>query len=466
MTFLIEPGLPLPQANSKSDRTGSNAHEAGSGDAFARSLEKDRDAAKNDRDVPTTAKDKAENSEKQPPLLASRQNGEADTAAEMKGAASPADAALQSGDAAESIDAGEAELLAAEELPAESESTEVSEDADKVSLAGATIVPTDTSQPPAETDVSPNDTSESVAATETRKDTDIPKADQAPAPEAQVMTVQSTGSRETNQSGIRTPLKDTSVGARNVSESSAAANSESAEATVQQTAAPEGKTVEVSSQKADPVEQDDAFQTKLSETATGGNSETGKTGSPAHASSAPDAGSQIFTSALGTSPISQTAAQSPQTQMQMTPTNAVVTASPAETVRSITDAVSSPSDTPERITVQLDPPELGRVSIDFKFDANGIQHITVTGESPEALRQLRLMHFELTQALERSGLSGQNMTFQQQQSGHQQSQTPGAGSLFDNDGPTAEPSLLTAANMTADSIRPARTASGGLDIRL
>ncbi|WP_321490723.1 flagellar hook-length control protein FliK [uncultured Hyphomonas sp.] len=383
--------------------------------------------------------------------------------------ASAADAVLPSHDAAEANDTDESELLTAEAPPAESESTEASEDAedtDKVSLAGAAVVPTETSEPPVDTGISPNDTPEAVANTETRKDIGIPKADEAPAPDVQAMTVQSAGSGDTSQPGVRTPGKDKGVGARAVVESPAVANFESTEATVQQTAAPESKTAELSSNKTAPVEHGDAFQTKLSDTATDGSSETGKTGSPAHASPAPDAGSQVFASALGASPVSQTAAQSPQTQMQMTPTNAVVTASPAETVKIITDAVSSPNDTPERITVQLDPPELGRVSIDFKFDAHGIQHITVTGESPEALRQLRLMHFELTQALERNGLSGQNMTFQQQQSGHQQSQTPGAGSLFDNDGLTAEPSLLTAAHMTADSIRPARTASGGIDIRL
>ncbi len=93
--------------------------------------------------------------------------------------------------------------------------------------------------------------------------------------------------------------------------------------------------------------------------------------------------------------------QASQPQLQMTPTNALVTASPADTVKIISDAVASPDDTPDQITVQLDPPELGRVSIDFKFDAHGLQHVTVTGETPEAMRQLRLMHFELTQALER-----------------------------------------------------------------
>jgi flagellar hook-length control protein FliK len=148
----------------------------------------------------------------------------------------------------------------------------------------------------------------------------------------------------------------------------------------------------------------------------------------------------------------------------MTPTNALVTASPADTVKIITDTIAAPDDAPDRITVQLDPPELGRVSIDFKFDSHGLQHVTVTGENPEALRQLRLMHFELTQALERSGLSSQNMTFQQQQSGQQQAQSSPARSLFSTqDSDTSNSPLITPAVQPA---RPPRTAGGGLNIRL
>jgi hypothetical protein len=100
----------------------------------------------------------------------------------------------------------------------------------------------------------------------------------------------------------------------------------------------------------------------------------------------------------------------------------MIVAAPAQVV----DIVSSAADDgqSDSIIVQLDPPELGRVSIDFKFDANGLQHVTITGESPEAMRQLRLMHFELIQALERHGIGSSNMTFQQQQQNTQQSPLP------------------------------------------
>ncbi|MFN7180383.1 flagellar hook-length control protein FliK [Hyphomonas sp.] len=104
--------------------------------------------------------------------------------------------------------------------------------------------------------------------------------------------------------------------------------------------------------------------------------------------------------------------------LAMTPVHAVLVASPAEVVDIVTRTASDGQT--DRVVVQLDPPELGRVSIDFKFDAQGLQHVTITSETPEAMRQLRAMHSELVQALERQGLDGQNMTFQHQQQSSQQ----------------------------------------------
>lgn len=102
----------------------------------------------------------------------------------------------------------------------------------------------------------------------------------------------------------------------------------------------------------------------------------------------------------------------------MAPAHGVVVASPVEVVNIV--AQTAKDGQSDRVVVQLDPPELGRVSIDFKFDSQGLQHVTITGETPEALRQLRAMHFELVQALERQGFDGQNMTFQHQQQNGQQ----------------------------------------------
>jgi flagellar hook-length control protein FliK len=141
----------------------------------------------------------------------------------------------------------------------------------------------------------------------------------------------------------------------------------------------------------------------------------------------------------------------------------MIVAAPAQVV----DIISSAADDgqSDSVVVQLDPPELGRVSIDFKFDANGLQHVTITGESSEAMRQLRLMHFELIQALERHGIASSNMTFQQQQN-HQQSALPNP---FAREPLKSQPGLSETgeARITSYSLPSARTLPGGrLDMKL
>lgn len=99
----------------------------------------------------------------------------------------------------------------------------------------------------------------------------------------------------------------------------------------------------------------------------------------------------------------------------MTPTApSIPLATPSELTGIIVNAINNGIDPQEQLVVQMDPPELGRVLIDFKFDAQGLQQIVVTTENPEALKRLRELHFELTQALRDHGLSEQNMTFRQQ----------------------------------------------------
>ena len=150
--------------------------------------------------------------------------------------------------------------------------------------------------------------------------------------------------------------------------------------------------------------------------------------SAADTSAVSDPSAQTGQSSLSLSMATHTAPSGPATVAPvlaptgLTPAHAMIVAAPAQVV----DIVSSAADDgqSDSIIVQLDPPELGRVSIDFKFDANGLQHVTITGESSEAMRQLRLMHFELIQALERHGIGSSNMTFQQQQQNTQQSPLP------------------------------------------
>jgi len=93
---------------------------------------------------------------------------------------------------------------------------------------------------------------------------------------------------------------------------------------------------------------------------------------------------------------------------------AVLTAQVSEIPNILSESLSTDDGT-KQIKIQLDPPELGRVSIDFKFDGNVLQTVVVTGETPEAMRRLRLMHFELVQTLESFGYSGQDLDFSQRE---------------------------------------------------
>ena len=185
-----------------------------------------------------------------------------------------------------------------------------------------------------------------------------------------------------------------------------------------------------------------------------------------------DTASLNSTSATGTQTLAAVAAPAaPQTAsaapvlIASAPAFAVVTASPVQ----IVDIVAETADDgqSDRVVVQLDPPELGRVSIDFKFDAQGLQHVTITSETPEAMRQLRQMHSELVQSLERHGIGSENLSFQHQQQGSPQSPPPNpfARAAVLGDPGTGNASAAIVA--TTDSTPNARTLPGGrLDIRL
>ncbi|MDP3459133.1 MAG: flagellar hook-length control protein FliK [Hyphomonas sp.] len=151
--------------------------------------------------------------------------------------------------------------------------------------------------------------------------------------------------------------------------------------------------------------------------------------------------------------------------LPVAPVLAVLTASPAQIVDIV--AQSAGDGQSDRIVVQLDPPELGRVSIDFKFDAQGLQHITITSETPEAMRQLRQMHSELVQALERQGIGSQNMSFQHQQQSAQHVPAPQNPFARESALADAASGLAPGTLLTADHNSTPRTPPGGrLDIRL
>ncbi|HAE25981.1 MULTISPECIES: flagellar hook-length control protein FliK [Hyphomonas] len=476
MTFLIEPGLAFKQTNAKPDRTESKSPTGGSGDAFARSLQQER-GTDSGAEAESAPQGKTTDTEQTRPQTLPPQDRRNEATAESEviletSELEPSDEITTDETALNDTDTRMVQKR--DNDPDTADFSEQDEDDAAPSLAGVLAAPEDAAKLPADPETSPTDpetsknvTIESASTGNPEVPADIRPEDTPPAPEVQAMTVQAAGQDEVKQGTSRTSDKDALVKSTIEVPGSAAAKPDVPDTAITHSAGTtESNKDVVPDDGAKSPEVDGTFLAELSDGSPEVSSDTGKTGTIGQTAPAPEGSPQLAASALGASPAPQPASQPVQSPVQMTPTNAVVTASPAETVKIITDAVGSPDDTPDRITVQLDPPELGRVSIDFKFDAHGIQHVTVTGESPEAMRQLRLMHFELTQALERSGLSSQNMTFQQQQSGHQQSHTPASGRLFENIGPATDPTLLTSATLTADSIRPARSASGGLDIRL
>lgn len=136
------------------------------------------------------------------------------------------------------------------------------------------------------------------------------------------------------------------------------------------------------------------------------------------ANAAPDAKAPVAVTAMPEALLSvaqPSSVSAPALTAGLTPVApSIPLAAPSEINSIILNALKNGGEPQEQLIVQLDPPELGRVAIDFKFDAQGVQQITVTSENPEALRRLRELHFELTEALKEHGLSEQNLSFRQQ----------------------------------------------------
>ena len=116
-----------------------------------------------------------------------------------------------------------------------------------------------------------------------------------------------------------------------------------------------------------------------------------------------------------------------------------------------------------RIRIQLDPPELGRVSLEFKFDSQGLQHVLVTADSAEAIRRIRAFHPDLVSVLEQNGLSSQDMTFREQASGQNAMHDwAGAETMLSEEEPDSLPAVSSPLSQTTQ----ARLTTSGLDIRV
>ena len=160
----------------------------------------------------------------------------------------------------------------------------------------------------------------------------------------------------------------------------------------------------------------------------------------------------------------QAPANAPAFGAMMTPAQAMIVAAPLDIVDLMSNKLAG-GDKPDRIMVQLDPPELGRVSIEFKFDAQGLQQVAVRADTPEAMKQLRLLHFDLVQSLEQHGLSARDMTFSEGSANGSQNQQPANfidyTAVADNEAETMPPPALLQPHRA-----PITIGASGLNIKL
>lgn len=187
---------------------------------------------------------------------------------------------------------------------------------------------------------------------------------------------------------------------------------------------------------------------------------------PAPADAPPQADTPTETGSLGSSSRSPAPLTGSNTSLPPPgpPPNAIPQARPEQLPDVIASIKPEAAGTKDSIVVQLDPPELGRVSIDFKFDAGGMQQITITADTPEATRQLRSLHFELVQALERQGFSGQSMTFADRDTPQDRPAAGRDASTQDTSQPNTSPSEIQTSSSPPP--RPSDSANTSLNIKL
>lgn len=115
-----------------------------------------------------------------------------------------------------------------------------------------------------------------------------------------------------------------------------------------------------------------------------------------------------------------------------------------------------------RLVVQLDPPELGRVAIEFQFDGTELRKLVVIGETADAMRQLRQIHYALSEALSEHGVDGGQMDFRQESQGREKRDGEPARNLPRDRSETPGP-VLAAINRAA---RPLMSEGQNLNIKL
>ncbi len=91
---------------------------------------------------------------------------------------------------------------------------------------------------------------------------------------------------------------------------------------------------------------------------------------------------------------------------------------PAQAANALARVIMTQSGMGERVSVQLDPPELGRLNLDFVFDGNRLQSVHVISDTPEMQQFLKRQTALLSQILADSGFGETSLSFENQRQNH------------------------------------------------
>lgn len=111
-----------------------------------------------------------------------------------------------------------------------------------------------------------------------------------------------------------------------------------------------------------------------------------------------------------------TSMTSPTLSASIAPAAQIVTANPAAMVtnfNAVSQAMLVANETAKGVAVQLDPPEMGRVYIDFIFNSDDSVNVVVKSELPESHLLLRDRSEQFLEFLKESGLENVNLSFEQ-----------------------------------------------------
>lgn len=103
----------------------------------------------------------------------------------------------------------------------------------------------------------------------------------------------------------------------------------------------------------------------------------------------------------------------------LSPSSTILAQSPTvrqAVITAVSDAILTAKETPKGIVVQLDPPEMGRVYIDFLFEGDNNVTVVMKSESADSQAILRERQEQFQALLKDSGFENITMSFEQQNS--------------------------------------------------